>query len=232
MNTLNESQKKTQNGYLGSKARSQTFAYIVGNGIYINLTNRCTNDCTFCLRNNGDTAYGSDSLWLEREPSPDEVIASVNDIFFDGCESFVFCGYGEPTCRFDALIETAKRLKSTYPDMPIRLNTNGQSELINGKDSTASLFGLIDSISISMNASNEDDYDALCHSVFGKKAYGAMIEFASRCVGNIPSVQFSVVETTLTDNDIEKCLETVNSIGAKLRIRKFISENDKNPEGN
>ena len=57
MNTLNESQKKTQNGYLGSKARSQTFAYIVGNGIYINLTNRCTNDCTFCLRNNGDTAY-------------------------------------------------------------------------------------------------------------------------------------------------------------------------------
>ena len=230
MNTLNESPKKMQNAYLGSKTRSSTFAYIVGNSIYINLTNRCTNDCTFCLRNNGDTAYGSNSLWLEREPSPDEVIAQVCDIYFVECESFVFCGYGEPTCRFDALVETALGLKRSYPDMPIRLNTNGQSELINGSDSTKSLFGLIDSVSISMNAANEDDYDKLCHSVFGKKAYEAMITFASHCVGNIPTVQFSVVETTLSDSDIEKCRETVNKIGAKLRIRKFISENDKNPE--
>lgn len=232
MNTSNESPKKMQNGYLGSKMRSQTFAYIVGNGIYINLTNRCTNDCTFCLRNNGDTAYGSNSLWLEREPTPNEVLEQVNDIFFDNCESFVFCGYGEPTCRFDALIETAKILKSAYPNIPIRLNTNGQSELINGAESTKELFGLIDSVSISMNASNEDDYDKLCHSVFGKNAYSAMVRFASRCVGNIPSVQFSVVETTLTEADIEKCRQTVDKIGAKLRIRKFISENDKNPEGN
>ena len=232
MNTSNESPKKMQNGYLGSKMRSQTFAYIVGNGIYINLTNRCTNDCTFCLRNNGDTAYGSNSLWLEREPTPNEVLEQVNDIFFDNCESFVFCGYGEPTCRFDALIETAKSLKSAYPNIPIRLNTNGQSELINGAESTKELFGLIDSVSISMNASNEDDYDKLCHSVFGKNAYSAMIRFASHCVGNIPSVQFSVVETTLTEADIEKCRQTVDKIGAKLRIRKFISENDKNPEGN
>ena len=232
MNTSNESPKKMQNGYLGSKIRSQTFAYIVGNGIYINLTNRCTNDCTFCLRNNGDTAYGSNSLWLEREPTPNEVLEQVNDIFFDNCESFVFCGYGEPTCRFDALIETAKILKSAYPNIPIRLNTNGQSELINGAESTKELFGLIDSVSISMNASNEDDYDKLCHSVFGKNAYSAMVSFASHCVGNIPSVQFSVVETTLTEADIEKCRQTVDKIGAKLRIRKFISENDKNPEGN
>lgn len=232
MNTLNKSPKKMQNGYLGSKIRSQTFAYIVGNGIYINLTNRCTNDCTFCLRNNGDTAYGSDSLWLEREPSPDEVIAQIDDIYFDKCESFVFCGYGEPTCRFDALIETAQKLKKAYPDIPIRLNTNGQSELINGEESTKMLFGLIDSISISMNASNEIDYDKLCHSVFGKKAYSAMIEFASHCVGNIALVQFSVVETTLSDDDIRKCQENVDKIGARLRIRKFISENDKNPEGN
>lgn len=232
MNTSNESPKKMQSGFLGSKKRSQTFAYIVGNGIYLNLTNRCTNDCTFCLRNNGDTAYGSNSLWLEREPTPDEIIEQVDKIFFENCESFVFCGYGEPTCRFDALIETAQKLKKAYPNIPIRLNTNGQSELINGAESTKILFGLIDSISISMNASNECDYDKLCHSVFGKKAYNAMIEFASRCVGNIGLVQFSVVETTLSDDDIKKCQETVDKIGAKLRIRKFISENDKNPEGN
>lgn len=230
MNTSNQSQNKTQNVCLGSKQRSNTYAYILNDGIYLNITNRCTNDCIFCLRNNGDTAYGSEPLWLEREPSACEIIEQIDSIFFDSCNSFVLCGYGEPTCRFSTLIETAKSLKSKYPYIPIRLNTNGQSELINGVDSTQQMFGLIDSISISLNCSNKEDYDKLCHPVFGNKSFDAIIEFGKRCVGNIPNVQFSVVEDTLTNEDIEICKEIVSKIGAKLRVRKFISENDKNPE--
>ena len=218
-----------QKDYLGSKPRSNTFAYRVNNSIYLNLTNRCTNDCVFCLRNNGDTAYESDTLWLEREPSAKEVFEAVEKIFFDECESFVFCGYGEPTCRFDALIETAKLLKQSY-DLPIRLNTNGQSELINSAERTKELFGLIDNVSISLNSANADDYDEICHSVFGKKAFDAMLEFGKHCVGNIPDVQFSVVETTLSEDDIQKCREITDAMGARLRVRKFISENNKNPE--
>lgn len=221
-----------QKDFLGSKVRGETFAYRVNNGIYLNITNRCTNDCTFCLRNNGDTAYESDTLWLKREPSADEVVNAVKRIYFEACDSFVFCGYGEPTCRLDTLIVIAKLLKARYPEIPIRLNTNGQNELINSCDSTNLLFGLIDSVSISLNSANEDEYDKICRSVFGKKAYSAMIEFGKRCIGNIPTVQFSVVEETLSNEDIEKCKVMVDKIGAKLRVRKFISENDKNPEGN
>ena len=221
-----------QKDFLGSKVRGETFAYRVNNGIYLNITNRCTNDCTFCLRNNGDTAYESDTLWLKREPSADEVVNAVKSIYFEDCDSFVFCGYGEPTCRLDTLIVIAKLLKARYPEIPIRLNTNGQNELINSCDSTNLLFGLIDSVSISLNSANEDEYDKICRSVFGKKAYSAMIEFGKRCIGNIPTVQFSVVEETLSNEDIEKCKVMVDKIGAKLRVRKFISENDKNPEGN
>ena len=232
MNTSNKSPNKTQNDFLDSKKRADTFAYTVGKSIYLNLTNRCTNDCTFCLRNNGDTAYGSNSLWLSREPLVFEILEQVDTIFFDDCESFVFCGFGEPTCRVEVLIETARALKEKYKYIPIRLNTNGQSELINSPESTIQLFGLIDSISISMNASNSSDYDKLCRSVFGEKAFDSMITFASRCIGNIPIVQFSVVETTLSDDDIVKCQKIVDKIGAKLRVRKFISENDKNPEEN
>jgi TatD family-associated radical SAM protein len=184
------------------------------------------------LRNNGDTAYGSDTLWLNREPEATEVIEQVDNLFFSECKSFVFCGYGEPTCRFSTLIETASLLKEKYPAIPIRLNTNGQSELINGIDSTDKLFGLIDSVSISLNSANEDDYDDLCHSVFGKKAFVAMLAFGEHCVGKIPSVQFSVVEETLSNENIEICKKIVENIGAKLRVRKFISENDKNPEIN
>lgn len=231
MNTSKKSPRTTLNGCSGFKERSQTFAYRVDNGIYVNLTNRCTNDCVFCLRNNGNTAYGSNSLWLEREPSPEEVLSAVDDIFFNECEVFVFCGYGEPTCRLQALVDTAKLLKAKY-NIPIRLNTNGQSELINcGSESTELLFGLIDRVSISMNSADADDYDKLCKPVFGKISYEAMLQFGKHCVGNIPEVIFSVVEDTLTDEDIEKCRKTVKDIGAKLRIRKFISENDKNPEG-
>lgn len=219
-----------QNACSGYKEKSDTYAYRVGNGIYLNLTNRCTNDCEFCLRNNGNTAYGSNSLWLSHEPSPTEVINAVESIYFSECEVFVFCGYGEPTCRFDTMIETAKLLKSKY-DIPIRLNTNGQSELItHDENSTKRLFGLIDRVSISLNSANAEDYDKLCRSVFGKTAYDAMITFGKHCVGNIPEVIFSVVEDTLSTEDIEKCRFIVNSIGAKLRVRKFISDNDKNPE--
>ncbi len=230
MNTSNESPKKMQNGYLGSKERSENFAYIVNNSIYLNITNRCTNDCVFCLRNNGETAYGSDTLWLKREPSPEEVLKAVEDIYFQDCESFVFCGYGEPTCRFDVLVKTAKMLKERY-SLPIRLNTNGQSELINkGPERTHMLFGLIDSVSISLNSANAEEYDKLCHSVFGESAFDAMFEFGKRCVGNIPNVVFSVVEETLSEEDIEKCRVMVDSIGAKLRVRKYISNNNQNPE--
>ncbi len=219
-----------QKDYLGSKERSEIFAYRVNNSIYLNLTNRCTNDCVFCLRNNGDTAYGSDTLWLKREPSPEEVLSAVENIFFPECESFVFCGYGEPTCRLNALIETAKLLKAKF-DLPIRLNTNGQCELINnGPESTRQLFGLIDSVSISLNSANAKDYDELCHPVFGEQAYKAMFAFGKQCVGNIPSVVFSVVEETLSAEDIQICKKMVEEIGAKLRVRKFISNNNQNPE--
>ncbi len=232
MSILNESQKKMQKDFSGFKNRSDTYAYILGNSIYINLTNRCTNDCEFCLRNNGDTAYGSDPLWLLHEPTPREVLDAIERIYFPACEGFVFCGYGEPTCRFDALIETAQLLKQKY-NLPIRLNTNGQSELINGgADSTKKLFGLIDSVSISLNSATADDYDKLCKPVFGQIAFDAILRFGQNCIGHIPSVIFSVVEDTLSVEKIEICRKIVETMGAKLRVRKFISENDKNPEGN
>ena len=230
MKKWNESPRTTLKGCSEYKDRANTFAYRVDNGIYLNLTNRCTNDCVFCLRNNGSTAYGSNPLWLEREPTPAEVVSAVEAIYFPECEVFVFCGYGEPTCRLNALVEVAKALKSKY-NLPLRLNTNGQSELINrSSESTELLFGLIDRVSISLNSANSADYDALCKPIFGEIAYDAMLAFGRHCVGNIPEVIFSVVEETLSPEDIEICRKKVAEIGAKLRVRKFISENDQNPE--
>ncbi|MBR2453502.1 MAG: radical SAM protein, partial [Clostridia bacterium] len=114
-----------------------TITYTVGNGLYVNITNRCPNNCTFGIRNNGEGAYGSDSLWLDREPTEDEIFESIVSSDPIKYSELVFCGYGEPTERLDTLIAVAKRVKAKYPELSIRVNTNGLSDLINGRDTSA-----------------------------------------------------------------------------------------------
>ena len=227
MNISNTSPKRTQKGCSGSD-RALTFAYTVGEGIYINLTNRCTNDCVFCLRNNADSAYGSEVLWLLREPTPEEAADAVSNLYSDGIKEFVFCGYGEPMCRADVLLQTAKILKRRYPGIPIRINTNGQADLILKKDIVPEMAGLIDAVSISLNTPDAESYNAICKPVFGKIAYDALLDFGSRCVGVVKSVYFSVVRGPLSEDDIEKCRQIIEKTGAKLRVREYISENNQN----
>ncbi|MBE6678308.1 MAG: TIGR04100 family radical SAM protein [Ruminococcaceae bacterium] len=197
-----------------------TISYTVKNGIYINLTNRCSNSCTFCIRQNGDGVYGSDSLWLEREPTAEEVIADLEKYDLSKYDEIVFCGYGEPTECIDTLIAVAKAVK-LKSDISIRINTNGHGNLINGKDITPMLKGVVDIISVSLNCANAEDYAALCLPEFGIKAYEGLIEFARLCVPKVKKVVLSVVETTLPDEDIEKCDALAKSIGAELRVRPF-----------
>ena len=228
MNTSSISPKKTQEDSSTSHKRANTFAYRVGEGIYINLTNRCTNDCTFCLRNNDDRAYDSDVLWLEREPIAREAAEAAEALYFDGCREFVFCGYGEPMCRAEALLETADLLRRAHPESKIRINTNGQSELINKKDVTPLLAGLIDSVSISLNAPDAAAYVRVCRPVFGESAFAALLDFAAKCKRFVPETVFSVVDDGTNGEEIEKCRAIAAKYGVNLRIREYISENNQN----
>src|SRR5665647_1254437 len=125
---------------------SMTITYEVENSLYLNITNRCTNKCTFCVRNNaGGVIYGL-NLWLEKEPTVDEVFEDIQKREISKYKEFVFCGYGEPMMRTYDLIEICKKLKDKY-NIPIRINTNGQANLINGNDITPQLEGWVDSIS-------------------------------------------------------------------------------------
>ena len=135
-----------------------TIAYTVGDGLYLNITNQCTNSCDFCIRNNGDGAYGSDSLWLEREPSAEEVLDAVREYDLSDFSELVFCGYGEPTYRLDVMLCVCRKIKSEYPDTKIRLNTNGHASRIAGRDVSGELAGLVDTVSISLNSSDATGY--------------------------------------------------------------------------
>ncbi|MBQ9815684.1 MAG: TIGR04100 family radical SAM protein [Lachnospiraceae bacterium] len=198
----------------------QTITYHVKNGIYVNLTNRCPCACTFCLRQNGDSVYGSDSLWLDHEPDLKEVCDSLDSWNMDDYSEIVFCGYGEPTERLDVLLETAKYIKSRY-NIPIRINTNGLSDLIWGRSTAPQLEGLIDVVSISLNATNKEDYLKTVRPKFGIDSYDAMLQFARDCTRYVPEVVMTIVDVVTTPEEQEQCKEIARSVGAKLRIRPY-----------
>ncbi|MGN0144058.1 MAG: TIGR04100 family radical SAM protein [Clostridium sp.] len=194
--------------------------YKVHNSIYVNLTNKCPCACTFCLRKTMNHVGESSNLWLEREPSAEEVINEFKKWDVESFDEVVFCGFGEPTEAFDVLIKTAEFIKNTY-DISIRINTNGLGNLVQGKDIVPMMKGLIDSVSISLNDPDPEEYNNLVRSKFGEKSFDAMISFAKECTKVIPKVIMTTVSTTISKEDEEKCQKICDEIGAVYRIRPY-----------
>ena len=199
---------------------NNSILYEVHNGIYVNLTNRCPCACVFCLRNTTDTVGRSDRLWLEREPSVEEVKAEFALRDMSKYEEVVFCGFGEPTERVDAIKEIAAFVKEKY-NKPIRINTNGLGNLVNGRNIAPELKGLVDVVSISLNTPNKERYLEEVRPCFGEPSFDAMLDFAKECVKYIPKVVLSTVDTTLTKEEEKECAAIAASIGAVYRIRPF-----------
>ena len=194
--------------------------YEVHNGIYINLTNSCPCACVFCLRNTTDRVGRSDRLWLDKEPTVEEIEAEFARRDVSKYDEIVFCGFGEPTERLDALLEIASFLKEKY-DKPIRLNTNGLGDLVNGRPIAPLLAGKVDVVSISLNTPNEARYMEEVRPRFGAGSYEALLSFAAECVKYVPKVVLTTVATTLTEEEERECAEIARTIGAVYRIRPF-----------
>ena len=202
--------------------RSMCITYVVEGSLYVNITNRCSNRCDFCIRNNGDGAYGSDSLWLEREPTEEEILFSILSRDLSEYPEIVFCGYGEPTYRLDCMLSVARAVKEKCPDIRLRLNTNGQSDLICGEDTAQKYRSVFDKISISLNTPSAKRYVELCHPVFGESAYPAILSFAKNVKKYVSEVAFSVVGEFLTEDEIRECKRIAEECGVSLRIRDYI----------
>ena len=195
--------------------------YTYGNKIYLNITNACPCNCDFCVRNSKDGLGDMGSLWLDHEPSFIEIKEAIDTFDFTGYSDVVFCGYGEPTCALEKFLKTAKYLKDTK-NVKIRLNTNGLSDLINKtENSAARMEGLVDAVSISLNASDAQKYDSIVHPSFGLKSFDAMIKFTKDAQKYIPSVKMSVVDT-IGEDEIEKCKKLCEENGIELRVRTYI----------
>ncbi len=197
-----------------------TILYQVHDNLYVNMTNRCPCACTFCLRQNRDEMEHSGSLWLEREPSAEEVKAAFADWDMDRFREVVFCGFGEPTERIDDVLEVAAFVKAQY-NKTIRINTNGLGSLIHGRDIAPSFAGKIDIVSISLNTPNAEEYNKLTRSKFGIAAYQGMLDFAREVKRYVSQVVMTTVETTITKEEEAQCRAICEELGVIYRIRPF-----------
>lgn len=202
----------------GEKMSAMNIAYEYQNNLYINLTNRCTNKCKFCIRFTPSGVDGID-LWLEHEPEADEVIAALEEKRYKEYKEVIFCGYGEPTMRWEVLVEAAKYIKENS-DVKVRLNTNGHANRIAGKDITPLLLGLIDTISISLNAENATKYNEICVCDYGEDGFWEMLDFAKKAKEYVPEVVLSVVDV-IGKEQIEECRKIAEQTGVEYRVRKY-----------
>ncbi len=197
--------------------------YDLNGSLYANITNKCPCNCTFCIRHNDETVGENDSLWLEHEPTVDEIKAAFDEVDTSKYGEVVFCGYGEPMERPWDIIEVAEYIKSKT-DMKIRINTNGLVSLMHPTFDLYSMRGVIDSLSISLNASDPHKYLDITKSRFGLPSYNSMLNFAIVAHSFIPDVKFTIVDV-IGEEEVEKCRERANDVGVPLRVRAFISNN-------
>ena len=160
------------------------------------------------------------SLWLEEEPTVEDVIKEFQKYDLDDFHEVVFCGFGEPLERVEDVIQIAGILKHFRRDLPIRVNTNGLACLIHQRDVTPEFKGRIDTVSISLNAPDAKEYAALTRSRFGIESFQAMLDFAKSCLEYVPFVVMSVVDI-IGEEKIKKCQAICDDLGVTLRVRPF-----------
>lgn len=197
-----------------------TIFYELFGKLYLNLTNRCTNACEFCIRDYDDGSYTKTNLWIEHEPSLEEIIKDLERFDVKKYPEVVLCGYGEPLLRLNEAVGICKYLKENY-NCPIRINTNGLASFANGVNAAEMLCGLCDTVSVSLNQKNAKAYNELCHPVCGEKAFDEIIAFVKEAKKYIPRIILSVVDV-IPKEDIKECKKIADALGTEFRIREKI----------
>jgi TatD DNase family protein len=199
---------------LPSHEKSETIAYKIRNSLYLNITNRCSNSCTFCAKFEDFTVKGH-HLQLNHEPSAKEVLDAIGNR--DDFDEVVFCGYGEPLIRLDLIKEVATELKKS--GHRIRINTDGQANLVHGRNILPELAGIIDTVSVSLNTSDPAQYLNLCRTPFGDQGFMGVCDFLREAPAFIPNVVATAV--TVPEIDIEAVRRLAESLGVSFREREY-----------
>ena len=198
---------------IGQMPEKGEIVYKIRDNLYLNITNRCTNECSFCIRFHSDYVKGH-NLRLSEEPTEEELKDAIGDP--SQYREVVFCGYGEPLLRIDLVKSVAAWIKQNKGR--VRINTNGHGNLIHGRNILPELKGIVDSISISLDAHDEETYNKICRPSF-KNAFREILSFIKEAGKYIPEVKITVV--TLEGVDVEKCRKIAEDLGVGFRVREL-----------
>ena len=196
--------------------------YLLENKIYINLTNSCTNNCVFCIRDIKEDVVGADLFLNNENVKASDVISQLEKLKDSLSSEIVFCGYGEPMLKLEIIKEVARYIKEKYPEIVLRVNTNGHANLIYKRNVLPELKGIIDKFSVSLNGENEEVYNELSKPNI-ENAYQVVKDFIAQAVKE----GFDTTATIVTGYknykvDIPKCIEITHNLGAKFRERPWI----------
>ena len=202
--------------------RKDTYLYVLDGNLYVNLTNKCSNACDFCVRNERSSYFGN-YLWLKNgDPSAEKVMALANGYGdLTRFKEAVFCGFGEPTYKVAEMVALCDYFHEK--GLKTRLNTNGQGNLINKRDIVPDLKGKIDFVNISLNASCYEKYQAICRSQYREAGFDSMIEFAKSCRRNGIDCRFSIVDC-IGEEEVQACKYLAESVKIPLYVRKYIQD--------
>jgi TatD family-associated radical SAM protein len=218
----NQQAQQKQKQVKQEENRKDTYLYTLDGNLYVNLTNKCSNGCDFCVRNERTSYYGN-YLWLRNgDPTVEKVIAAANG--FGDLTRFkevVFCGFGEPTYKVAEMTALCDFFHEK--GLKTRLNTNGQGNLINKRDITPELKGKIDFVNVSLNASCVEKYQPICRSQFGEAGFAGLVEFAKLCRRNGIACRFSIVDC-IGEAEVEACKRLAQSVNVPLYVREYITD--------
>ena len=199
-------------------AAGPCLVYPIRWSLYVNVTNECSNRCSFCPRSTGKLAVKGHNLVLPREPTADEILQALADAHAEQYEEVVFCGFGEPTLRLDVVKEVAREIKARWAKRT-RLNTNGQGSAIAGRDITPELAGLIDAVSVSLDAPDAAIYAKLCRPTI-PNAYAAVCDFLRACKGRFSTVRATAVAVPGLDMEsVRRVAE--KDLGVSFEVRAY-----------
>ncbi|MDR3195176.1 MAG: TatD family nuclease-associated radical SAM protein [Endomicrobium sp.] len=195
-----------------------TISYVFGDNLYLNITNRCTMACPYCIKHKWANKFNGDNLKLEREPSVKEVIESIDDP--KKYKEVIFCGYGDALIRIWEVKEIAKWIKERGGK--VRINTAGLANAYHAKNILPELKGLVDVISVSLNGSNPEEHNKINNPMFKEKSFDEIVKFASEAKKYMPDVVITAVE--FTGFDASKVKEVADKLGVRFRSRPYLDD--------
>jgi TatD family-associated radical SAM protein len=196
--------------------------YWLDNSLYLNITNKCSNKCWFCIRNFRQ-GVGGFNLKLEKEPAAAEVKAALEDVLaLRHWDEVVFCGFGEPTARLDVLLEVTRWIRQRRgSSIPIRVNTNGHGYVLNkGIDVASELRAAgVSKVSVSLNGHDEASYAENCRPTCAG-GFAAVLDFIKKA--KMAGLDVEVSAVRMPEVDLEKVRVVADELGVPLRVREYI----------